>query len=72
MAILTICQNTKRNPFKRLSSRDILAAKSDNAHDRPFFGDNSRNITALADGTVTLKCTVKNKGNRTVRHCHDY
>lgn len=72
MAILTICQNTKKKTFKRLSSRDTLAAKSDNAHDRPFFGENSRNITALAEGTVTLKCTVKNKGNRTVRHCHDY
>lgn len=41
--------------------------------DRPFFGsDNARNITALANGDVTLKCTVKNKGNTTVRHCRDY
>lgn len=41
--------------------------------DRPFFGsDNARNVTALANGAVTLKCTVKNKGNTTVRHCRDY
>lgn len=41
-------------------------AKSD-VLDRPYFGENVRNITAFADETVTLKCTVKNRGNRTVR-----
>ena len=36
--------------------------------DRPFFAsDNPRNITALTGETVTLKCTVKNRGNQTVR-----
>lgn len=44
----------------------IQAARSD-VLDRPYFGDNARNVTALADETVTLKCTVRNKGNRTVR-----
>jgi hypothetical protein len=42
-------------------------AKSD-VLDRPYFGENARNITALTDETVTLKCSVKNRGNRTVRH----
>lgn len=35
--------------------------------DRPYFAsDNPRNITALTGETVTLKCTVKNRGNQTV------
>lgn len=38
---------------------------SDNG--RPSFDDfNSKNITSPVDKLVTLKCTVKNKGNRTV------
>lgn len=45
---------------------NVSTAKSD-VLDRPYFGDNARNITALTDETVTLKCTVKNRGNRTVR-----
>lgn len=44
---------------------NVSTAKSD-VLDRPYFGDNARNVTALADATVTLKCTVKNRGNRTV------
>jgi hypothetical protein len=45
-------------PSARTAKSDVL--------DRPFFGDNARNVTALTNGTVTLKCTVKNKANRTV------
>ena len=38
---------------------------SDNG--RPSFDDfNLKNITSPIDKLVTLKCTVKNKGNRTV------
>lgn len=51
-------------------SRYVLPAKAD--VESPYFGENARNITALTDETATLKCTVKNKGNRTVRHCVGY
>lgn len=41
--------------------------------DKPYFVENPQNITALNNDSVTLKCTVKNKKNRTVRiryiHC---
>ena len=66
MAILTICK--MRNVFYVFFERFFSTAKSDNVLDRPYFGDNVRNITALAGETVTLKCTVRNSGNRTVRH----
>lgn len=49
----------------------VLLAKSD-VLETPFFGENVKNITALTDDTATLKCTVKNKGNRTVRHWVGY
>lgn len=61
MAILTIWRMKSL-----LCILNKLTAKSD-VLDRPYFGDNARNITALSDETVTLKCTVKDKGNRTVR-----
>lgn len=36
--------------------------------EHPYFDDISpRNVTTVVDETVTLKCRVKNKGNRTVR-----
>ncbi|KAG5682155.1 hypothetical protein PVAND_011527 [Polypedilum vanderplanki] len=44
---------------------NIVYAKSDIA-DRPYFGENPRNITAIANESVILKCTVRNKGNRTI------
>lgn len=49
-------------PSSSLStSTDLLVV------DKPYFIDNPQNITALNNDSVTLKCTVKNKGNRTVR-----
>lgn len=64
-AILTI-----REMKSILCLLNILTAKSD-VPERPYFGDNARNITALANESVTLKCMVKNKGNRTVRQSPD-
>ncbi|XP_037942367.1 uncharacterized protein LOC119675251 [Teleopsis dalmanni] len=52
--------------------RDILAdtVASTNEFltmDGPYFDDISpRNVTAVADDTVVLRCKVKNKGNNTV------
>jgi hypothetical protein len=47
---------------------DIVHAAKSDVIDKPYFGgDNARNVTALVNESVTLKCTVKNKGNRTVR-----
>lgn len=32
----------------------------------PYFLENPQNYTALINDTVTLKCSIKNKGNRTL------
>ena len=47
---------------------NVLKCDSDiSDNGRPSFDDfNSKNVTSPVDKLVTLKCTVKNKGNRTV------
>jgi hypothetical protein len=49
----------------------MIATKDFDILDRPYFGENIRNITTSSNQTVILKCTVKNRGNRTVRYQHE-
>ena len=50
----------------KIVSVDLVSAVAD-IIPQPYFDDiNPRNIAIVVDETVTLKCRVKNKGNRTV------
>jgi hypothetical protein len=62
LSFLIIARSFSTSASQQQQQSEALVA------DKPYFVENPRNITALHNDSVTLKCTVRNKANRTVRH----